>query len=364
MDCNLPVFSIHGIFQPYTCAQSCCTSHVVRRILGTYLPSNWKFGPFDCLYPISSSLYRLLSIPWEEELRCDWELCPRHRGRACSESLLQSLPLSRLMAAASLPLAGSGYITYLPDADLPAAAGGSLRIIPEPQQRVHFQINMDLNSSGIIPDALGSPGELVSALFPSEQFFVTRQPQNRIGLPQHTFVFKCMCLQGKLESTCDPNCDPVTCDLPGISETTEQLEHLDLQDQYLYPRYSLNAYFAFGLVVGCRKERKTVTLSLVFETQDAGGHGAHMSHWKLRVGKGMRATRWIGIWTAALSDFDPLMTNVNPPRPALAAALLSADVFSVASQDQILVKLCHVPGTTVDRETQDGYVKTNSEASL
>ena len=28
---------------------------------------------------------------------------------------------------------------------------------------------MDLNSSGIIPDALGSPGELVSALFPSEQ---------------------------------------------------------------------------------------------------------------------------------------------------------------------------------------------------
>ncbi|KAI4591120.1 hypothetical protein MJG53_002169, partial [Ovis ammon polii x Ovis aries] len=175
------------------------------------------------------------SIPWEEELRCDWELCPRHRGRACSESLLQSLPLSRLMAAASLPLAGSGYITYLPDADLPAAAGGSLRIIPEPQQRVHFQINMDLNSSGIVPDALGSPGELVSALFPSEQFFVTRQPQNRIGLPQHTFVFKCMCLQGKLESTCDPNCDPVTCDLPGISETTEQLEHLDLQDQYLYP---------------------------------------------------------------------------------------------------------------------------------
>lgn len=39
------------------------------------------------------------------------------------------------------------------------------------------------------------------------------------------------------ESTCDPNCDPVTCDLPGISETIEQLEHLDLQDQYLYPRY-------------------------------------------------------------------------------------------------------------------------------
>ncbi|KAI4580280.1 hypothetical protein MJT46_001648 [Ovis ammon polii x Ovis aries] len=199
-----------------------------------------RLKPEVSFTPIASDVLcykcRNSSIPWEEELRCDWELCPRHRGRACSESLLQSLPLSRLMAAASLPLAGSGYITYLPDADLPAAAGGSLRIIPEPQQRVHFQINMDLNSSGIIPDALGSPGELVSALFPSEQFFVTRQPQNRIGLPQHTFVFKCMCLQGKLESTCDPNCDPVTCDLPGISETTEQLEHLDLQDQYLYPR--------------------------------------------------------------------------------------------------------------------------------
>ena len=38
------------------------------------------------------------------------------------------------------------------------------------------------------------------------------------------------------ESTCDPDCDPVTCDLPGIIETTE-LEHLDLQDQYLCPRY-------------------------------------------------------------------------------------------------------------------------------
>ena len=30
------------------------------------------------------------------------------------------------------------------------------------------------------------------------QSFVIRQPQNRIGLPQHTFVFKSMCLQDKL----------------------------------------------------------------------------------------------------------------------------------------------------------------------
>lgn len=64
----------------------------------------------------------------EEELCPDSEICPRcRRGHAYWELQLQSLPLSRLMAALSLPLAGSGYITYLPDADLPAAAGGSLR---------------------------------------------------------------------------------------------------------------------------------------------------------------------------------------------------------------------------------------------
>ena len=39
---------------------SCCTSHDVCCILSTYLPFNWKFGPFDCLYSISPSLHQLL----------------------------------------------------------------------------------------------------------------------------------------------------------------------------------------------------------------------------------------------------------------------------------------------------------------
>lgn len=75
-------------------------------------------------------------------------------------------------------------------------------------------------------------------------------------------------------------------DLPRVTQMN-RLKHrssdsVSPKKNLSFDRYSLNAYFAFGLVVGCREERKTATLSLMFETQDAGGHGAHMSHWNLR----------------------------------------------------------------------------------
>lgn len=95
----------------------------------TQLPQNTENPPTPgrLLPDTSSHLPISQSVPWEEELCPDSEMGPRRRGLSGSRLLLLSLPLSRLMAAPSLPLAGSGCITYLPDADLPAAAGGSLR---------------------------------------------------------------------------------------------------------------------------------------------------------------------------------------------------------------------------------------------